>query len=170
MAPPVARPRWTRRVPGWSLAAFFVVLIVLTYLAVAFWNRGDMGATAYLATLASAGPLLVIAVAYYVWPTWAFSVALTEAEVAKAIESASAGKEVEAVPERERPFVRCSAVVRVRDPACLIGWFPLPTAPGTKVPPTSVLFLQPRTRNRRALAAFRETLARSLSRSASAEA
>ncbi len=170
MVPPVARPRWTRRVPGWSLAAFFVVLVVLTYLAVAFWNRGDLGATAYLAALASAGPLLVIAVAYYVWPTWAFSVPLTEAEVAKAIESASVGKDVEAVPERQRPFVRCSAVVRVRDPACMIGWFPLPTAPGRKFPPTSVVFLQPRTRNRRALATFREALARALAQPASAEA
>ncbi len=170
MPPPVVRPRWARRVPGWSLAAFFVVLIVFTYLAVESWNRGDLEATTYLTLVASAGPLVVIALAYYLWPTWAYSIPLTEAEVATAIEAASVGKEVEAVSARERPFVRCSAVVRVRDPACTIGWFLLPSVPGVRVPATSVVFLQPETRDRRALAAFRESLARALSQAVQATA
>ncbi len=162
-ATPIARPTWTRRVPGWAFLLFFVSLIVLTYLAVDFWNRGDMVTTGYLAAAASVVPLLLVALVYVGRPLWAMHLPLDADAVARILAKSTAGQAVHPVPEREGPFAKCVAVVRLDKPACTIGWHELPVLPGARgVPERTLLMLRPEARNAKALAAFRRSLAESL--------
>ncbi len=158
--PPVPRPTWTRRVAAWSLLLFFVSLVVLTYFAVYYSNKGDLVTTGYLAGLASVVPILLVLGPYYLMPLWGIAVPLTVEGVAQALARAGQGRRAEAVPEREGPFARCVAVVRFDRPACTIGWYAMPALiPSVQGPPKTTVVLQPRTWDRRALAAFRESLA-----------
>lgn len=161
--PPVPRPTWTRRVAAWSVLMFFVSLIVLTYFAVYYSNRGNHEMAGYLAGLASVVPLLFVIVPYYATPIWAIGVPLSVEDVARALAQATTGLPAEPVAEREGSFARCVSVVRFGEPACTVGWYGMSfasvPAPGT---PTVTVVLRPHTRDREALAAFRETLARSL--------
>lgn len=149
--------------PGWSLLVFFVLTMVLAYLAVYFWNIEDMVTTGYFTLLASVAPGLVVVLVYYGLPTWAFQVPGTEEIVARGVAGAIASGGMEPVAEHRRPFANCTKVFHVREPPCTIGWFPSPMPPGApKMPPVTTLFLRPETRDRKALAAFRQALARSL--------
>jgi hypothetical protein len=169
--PPVPRPTWTRRVPGWSFLLFFVSLIVLTYLAVDFWNRGDLVTTGYFAGLASVVPILLVALVYYGRPLWAIHVPLEPVVVSRVVSQAAANRRMHTVAEREGPFASCVSVARFDRPACTIGWAELPTAPGAKAPrERTVLILRPEARDRKAVAAFRDALAESLLRAGSAAA
>jgi hypothetical protein len=160
---PVPPPTWTRRLQGWSFLLFFLSLIVLTFLAVQFWNAGDLVLSGYLAGLASVAPLLLVVLVFYALPVWGISVPLPPDVVAEAVASAARGRSVEPVAEREGPFAQCVSVVRFVGPACLVGWSTLPTYPKA-APHTggSTVVLRPETRDRKAVAAFRESLARSL--------
>ena len=161
--PPVPRPTWTRRVAAWSFLLFFGSLMLLTYFAVYYSNKGDLVTTGYLAGLASVVPVLCVLVPYYVFPIWAILVSLPPEGVAAALTRATEGFPAHAVGEREGPFARCVAVVRFEKPACVVGWYPMPAFPGP-VPESlrCTVVLRPGSRDRRALAAFRETLARFL--------
>ena len=161
--PPVPRPTWTRRVPGWAFLVFFLSLIVLTYLAVDAWNRGNLVLAGYLAALASVAPILLVVVIYYLRPVWAMPVPLGAEEVARALAHATAGRSVHPLAEREAPFANCVSVVRLDEPACTIGWFihaAPPKSVATRERVTVVLRSEPR--DRKALAAFRQALADSL--------
>ena len=162
-APPVPRPTWTRRGAAWSFLLFFVSLIVLTYFAVYYSNKGDLVMTGYLAGLASVVPILVVIAPYYLFPVWAIPVPLSVEAVAQALARATEGRRAEPVAEREGSFARCVSVVRFDAPRCTVGWYghAIP-ALATSLPPQTTVVLKPETRDRRALAAFRETLARSL--------
>jgi len=161
--PPVPRPTWTRRVAAWSILLFFVSLIVLTYFAVYYSNKGDLVTTGVVAGLASVVPLLLVVVPYYVTPIWAIPVPLTSEDVAQALARATPGLRAEPVGDREGPFARCVSVIRFDEPACTVGWYAMEFAakPVAGAARTTVV-LRPRTRDRKAVAAFRETLARSL--------
>ncbi len=161
--PPVPRPTWTRRVAAWSFLLFFVSLMLLTYFAVYYSNKGDLVTTGYLAALASVIPILFVLVPYYVFPIWAIPVPLPPEGVAAALSRATEGIRADPVGERDGPFARCVSVVRFDTPACTVGWYsvPLPPHPPPDAPRSTVV-LRPASRDRRALAAFRETLARSL--------
>jgi hypothetical protein len=170
-ATPVPRPTWTRRVPGWAFLLFFVSLIVLTYFAVDFSNRGDPVTTGYLAALASVVPLALVAGVYYGRPLWAVHLPLDVGAVARTLAEATAGHPVHPVAEREGPFAKCVAVVRFERPACTVGWQELPALPGAKGrPERTLLLLRPEARDRKALAAFRHSIAESLMRAGSAPA
>jgi len=170
-ATPVPRPTWTRRVPGWAFLLFFVSLIVLTYLAVDFSNRGDPVTTGYLAGLASVVPIALVALVYVGRPVWAMHLPLDGDGVARALAQATAGRAVHPVAEREGPFTKCAAVVRFEEPTCTVGWQELPSLPGTKgTPERTLLIFRPESRDRKALAAFRRSLAESLARAGSAPA
>lgn len=161
--PPVPRPTWTRRAPGWAFAAFFASLIVLTYLAVFDYNRGDLVTTGYLAGLASVVPVLVVVAVYHLVPLWAIPVPLPVEAVAGVLSAATRDRRVEAVEDRQGPFARCVSVVRFEAPACTVGWFPMSqAAQAAPAHPRSTVVLRPETRDRKALAEFRETLARAL--------
>ncbi len=161
--PPVPRPTWTRRIAAWSLLLFFASLIVLTYFAVYYSNKGDLVTTGYLAGLASVVPILLVLGPYYLVPIWGIAVPLNVEEVARALAHASEDRGPEPVAEREGPFARCVSVVRFDRPACTVGWYAMP-APiqGVRGPSNTTVVLQPRTRDRKALASFREALARAL--------
>ncbi len=161
-APPVPRPTWTRRVAAWSILGFFVSLIVLTYAAVDVWNAGDLVASGYLAGLASAVPVLLVLVPYYATPIWGITVPVSVEDVAAALARASVGRHAEPLEAREGAFARCVAVIRFDDPPCTVGWYPTPVAPGPAAFPQTVVVLQPRRGNRKALAEFREAVARAL--------
>ena len=156
-------PAWTRRVQGWSFAAFFISLILLTFVAVEFWNAGDLEMSGYFAGLASVVPLLLVVFVFYARPVWGISVPLAPEAVAVAFAAAARGRPVEPVPEREGPFARCVAVVRFREPACTIGWSPeaLPPRSGAERR-GSVVVLRPETRDKKAVADLRESLRESL--------
>lgn len=163
-APPIASvPAWTRRVQGWSVLLFFASLVVLSFAAVEFWNAGDLVLSGYFAGLASVIPLLLIVLVYYALPVWGITVPIPPGAVAGALAVAARGLAVEPVAEREGPFARCVSVVRFEHPACTVGWTADPSPPtapaGREV---TVVVLRPETRDRKALAAFRESLARSL--------
>jgi hypothetical protein len=159
----VLPPTWTRRVQGWSFLVFFVSLIVLTFVAVEFWNARDLVMSGYFAGLASVAPLLLVALAYVAVPVWGISVPLPPDAVARAVADAAGGRPVEPVAEREGPFARCVSVVRFDEPACLVGWSEMPAYLKAASPPSgSILVLRPESRDRKALAGFRESLARSL--------
>ena len=161
--PPVRRPTWTRRVPGWAFLLFFVSLILFTYFAVYAWNKGDLVTTAYLAALASIVPVLLVGLVYVALPVWAIPVPLPVEEVAQALSRAARDRRVRPVESREGPFARCVSVVRYEAPPCTVGWYPSPVAGNAmRTAPQSIVVLRPETRDRRALAAFREALARSL--------
>ncbi len=163
--PSVPGPAWTRRVPGWAFLLFFVALIVLTYFAVDYSNRGDLVTTGYLAGAASVVPILLVALVYVGRPLWAMYLPLGVDAVARTLAETTAGRAVHPVPEREGPFAKCVAVVRFETPACTVGWQPLPTLPGAKgTPERTILILRPEARDRKALAAFRRSLAESLVR------
>jgi len=164
-APSVPRPTWTRRVPGWSFLLFFVSLTLLTYLAVDFWNRGDPVTTGYFAGLASVVPIVLVALVYYGRPLWAIHVPLEADAVAKVLAEATAGRPVRPVAGREGPFARCVSVVRFDEPACTLGWQELPSPTQAVVlRERTILLLRPEGRDRKALAAFRRSLAESLFR------
>lgn len=158
--PRALRPTWTRRVQGWSFLLFFVSLIVLTVAAVEFWNAGDMVTTGYVAGLASVLPLLLVVLVYFAVPLWGISVPLPPETVANVVASAAPARNAEPVPDPSGPFGHCPSVVRLPDPRCLVGWFPEPAGPGARS--GTVVLLKPESRDRKALAALRESLAESL--------
>ncbi len=163
-APPVVRPTWTRRVAAWSILGFFVSLIALTFAAVYTSNAGDLVTTGYLAGLASAVPILLVAVPYYATPIWAVQVPLSVEEVAQALDRGTRGLRAEPIAAREGPFLRCVSVIRFDAPPCIVGWYPMPNP--AKMPSgaaATTVVLRPGTGDRKAMAAFRERLARSLS-------
>lgn len=161
--PSVPRPTWTRRVAAWTFLLFFVSLMLLTYFAVYYSNKGDLVTTGYLAGLASVIPVLLVLVPFYVFPIWAIPVPLPPDGVAAALSRATAGIHAAPVVERDGPFARCVSVVRFERPACTVGWYPMPSLTGASSGvPRSTVVLRPASRDRKALAAFRETLARSL--------
>lgn len=163
-APPVVRPTWTRRVAAWSILGFFVSLIALTFAAVYTSNAGDLVTTGYLAGLASVVPILFVAVPYYATPIWATLVPLNVEEVAQALARGTRDLRAEPIPAREGPFLRCVSVVRFDAPPSIVGWYPMPDpAPTPHAVAATTVVLRPRTRDRKAMAAFRERLARSLS-------
>lgn len=164
MAPaPVCRPTWTRRVPGWSFLVFFVSLILLTYLAVYFYDVNDLVSAGYLAGLASVVPVLLVVVVYYALPLWAMPVPLSTEELGTALAAATHSLRSESVADRKGAFAHCVSVVRFESPDCLVGWYRTPESQQRAAGhPRSTLVLRARTRDRKALAAFRETLARSL--------
>lgn len=161
-APPVLRPTWTRRVAAWTLLGFFGCLIALTFAAVYTSNAGDSITTGYLAGLASVVPILFVAVPYYATPVWAIQVPLGVDGVAHALARATYGLRVEPVAAREGPFARCVSVVRFDTPPCLVGWYPMAPVPIAAKARSTTVVLGPRTRDRKAIAAFRERLARAL--------
>ncbi len=170
-APPVVRPTWTRRVAAWTMLAFFVSLIVLTYFAVYYSNKGDLVTTGYVAGLASVVPILFVILPFYLTPIWAIPVPLTAEEVAAALARATAGLRAEPVADREGPFARCVAVVRFDAPACTVGWYPIELPPRVAAgKPQTTVVLRPQTGDKKALAAFRAALARSLLEPVSAAA
>ncbi len=162
-APPVSRPAWTRRIPGWAFAAFFLSLVVLTYFAVYYYNANDLVSAGYLAGLASVVPVVLVVAIYYLVPVWAIPVPLPADGVARALARAAHDVPVEPVPERQGAFARCVSVVRFAAPACTVGWYPMPESEKPVSPgPHSNVVLRPESRDRKALAAFRDALARSL--------
>lgn len=168
-ATPVPRPTWTRRVPGWVFLLFFVSLIVLTYYAVVYSNRGDPVTAGYLAAAASVVPIVLVAAVYVGRPLWAMHLPLGVDAVARVLGEATAGRTVHPVAERDGPFAKCVSVVRFETPACILGWQELPSIPGAKGnPERTILILRPEARDRKALAAFRRSLADSLIRGPSA--
>ncbi len=170
-ATPVPRPSWTRRVPGWVFLLFFVSLIVLTYYAVVYSNLGDPVSAGYLAAAASVVPILVVAAVYVGRPLWAMHLPLGVDGVARVLAEATAGQTVHPVAEREGPFAKCVSVVRFETPACTVGWQELPSVPGVKgTTERTILILRPEARDRKALAAFRRSLADSLVRAVPAPA
>ena len=163
--PPIPRPTWSRRVAAWSFLLFFVSLITLTYFAVYYSNKGDLVTTGYLAGLASVVPILLVHLPYNASPVWGLAVPLTVEDVAQALSRATQDRRAAPLAEREGPFSRCVAVVRFDAPACTVGWYALPVPAGpSSVRPTTTVVLRPETRDRKAVAAFRETLADSLLR------
>ncbi len=161
---PAARvpvPAWTRRVRGWSFLLFFLSLIVLSVVAVESWNTGNIELSGYFAGLASVLPLLLVVVTYYALPLWGINVPAPPEDVAAALAAVAGRQTVEPVAVREGPFARCVSVVRLHEPRCTVGWAVDPTRPGGSSQGT-VVVLRPESRDRKALAAFRESLARSL--------
>ncbi len=164
---PVSRPTWTRRVPGWAFLLFFLSLIVLTYFAVYYYNANDPVAAGYLAGLASVVPVLLVLAAYAFIPVWAIPVPLPVEEVAKALDRAARDRPVEPVSERQGAFARCVSVVHFRAPACTVGWYLMPESEKPASPlPHSTVVLRSETRDRKALAAFRDALARAFGEAA----
>jgi hypothetical protein len=158
---PVPRPTWTRRVPGSVFLLFFVSLIALTYFAVYYYNANDLVSAGYLAGLASVVPVFLVIAAYYAAPVWALPVDLPVEGVAKALDRATHSLSVEPVAERKGAFARCVAVVRFQAPSCTVGWYLMPDSEKPASPlPHSTVVLRSETRDRKALAAFRDTLAR----------
>ncbi len=161
--PRAATPAWTRRIQGWSFLVFFVSLIALTFAAVESYNSTDLVMSGYFAGLASVVPLFLVALTYYALPVWGISVPLSPDAVAGALAGVSEGQAVEPVAEREGPFARCAAVVRFAEPACTVGWSAdAATAKASPPGTATVVVLRPESRDRKALAAFRNRLARSL--------
>lgn len=159
-APRAPQATWTRRVQGWSFLLFFLSLIVLTVAAVEFWNAGDMVTTGFVAGLASVLPLLLVVVAYYAVPLWGISVPLPPESVAAVVAAASPRQNVEPVREPAGAFARCVSVVRLTAPGCTVGWLPEPEVAAVRR--GTVVLLKPESRDRKALAAYRESLADSL--------
>ncbi len=159
--PRAPEPAWTRRLQGWSFLLFFVSLIAFTFVAVLFYNANELALSAYFAALASVAPLLLVVLVYYGRPVWGLSVPLAPDAIAATLAASASEDNVEPVAEREGPFTRCVAVVRFREAPCTLGWYPEPSAvPGSGR--GSVLVLRPETRDRKAVAALRETLRASL--------
>lgn len=162
-SPPVPRPTWSRRAPGWVFALFFVSLIALTYIAVYFYNVNDLVSAGYLAGLASVVPAALVVLVYYLVPLWAIAVPLSAETVATVVAGAARGAAVAPVEERTGGFGRCVAVVRLDVPACKVGWYPEPGSDARgAIRAQSMVVLRPQTRDRKAMAAFRDALARSL--------
>lgn len=165
MAPPVPAPTWTRRVPGSALLLFFVSLIVFTYLAVHFWNNYEMELTGLFTALASAAPLVIVYVFYVARPIWAFQAPVDGTAVERAVLAAVVERGVQEVNDRRGVFRECSAVLEVSEPPCTVGWFPSPSGPtASPGPARSTVLLIPRSRDRKALAAFRGAISGSLLR------
>ncbi len=164
MVPPrVLAPAWTRRVQGWSFLLFFVSLIILTFVAVLFYNQNDYAMSALFGGLASVVPVVLVGLVYYALPVWGMSVPLTPDGVAGALAAATGNQAVEPVAERDGLFARCVAVVHFEAPRCTLGWSPGPSVPaagGSRA--GSIVVLRPESRDRKALAAFRESLATTL--------
>lgn len=161
--PSLPAPTWARRVPGWSLLAFFLTLALLTALAASFNVIEQMEVTGYFAAAASTVPLLLLVLAYYLRPIWAIQVPRDEAAVAAAAGPVLARRGAAPSDARKGPFVRCSAVLRMDRPSCAVGWFRL-TAPGrgTAGPPRTLLVLQGRAHDREELDALRSSLTEAL--------
>lgn len=165
MDAPAASPTWTKRVPGSSLLLFFVSLVAFTYLAVHFWNNYELELTGLFTALASVAPLVIVYVYYVARPVWAFQAPVDEATVERAVRDATASRTIEAVNERKGIFRTCSAVLNVTDPACTVGWFHSASGlAGSPHPVRSTVFLLPRSRDRKALAALRKAIAGALLR------
>jgi len=160
---------WTKRVPGSALLLFFLSLIVFTYLAVESWNRVQMELTALFTALASAAPLAIVYLFYVARPVWALQAPANEASVERAIVDAAGTKRIRTVNERKGVFRTCSAVLEVSEPPCTVGWLPTSIGPSASpVPLRSTVLVVPRSRDRKAVAAFRDAISGALLRAQAA--
>lgn len=160
---------WTRRVPGSALLLFFLTTIVFTFFAVEFWNVYAMAAAGSLTLLAAVLPLELVYVLYYARPVWTAEVTGDAAQVEAAVRQVLAPEHVETVAEPKGVLKLCSTSLRVREPACAIGWAALQPyeRAGASVPGTHVFFVG-ESRDVKRLAAFRDRVGSALAPHASA--
>lgn len=154
---------WSRRTSGTGLLVFFLSLIVLTYLAVAFWNNYDMAATGSLTLLAAVLPLELLFFFYFAAPVWALQTPADSASVERAVRSAVGTANAEPVADRKGVFRLCTAVVRVSEPTCTVGWW---QPEGARPPTRTLIFLMGGAADKERLTRFRAAIADGLARAA----
>ncbi len=155
---------WTRRVPGSALLVFFVTTIVLTFFAVEFWNVYEMAATGSLTLLAAVLPLQLIYVFYYARPVWTVHVDADVGDVERGIRDALGSRSAAPIEDRRGVLGLCAGALRVREPACAIGWSAT-EGYGPFKGGTSVFFVS-ESRDMKALLALRDAVGVTLTRGA----
>ena len=154
---------WARRTSGTGLLVFFLSLIVLTYLAVVFWNGYDMAATGSLTLLAAVLPLELLSLFYFAAPVWALQTPADTATVERAVRTAVGSAKAEPLAEHKGVFRACTSVVRVSEPPCTVGWW---QPDGARPPVRSLIFVVGGSADKESLARFRTAIAEGLARPA----
>ena len=148
---------WTRRAPG-SVVLLFLLFSAGLWLGSLFaWEVRQPELVIGLLAIGAFLPVAWLGIRLRTHPVWALQVPADRRAVADALRIALRDRRAtEVAPEdagRERLFRDCETLLRLEDPACLVG---VRRASGE---PWTTLLLLPRSRDRTALDRLRETIA-----------
>jgi len=159
---PAARPTWTRRVSGRSLAGFFVMTAGLWIASILAWNGNQLEVGVVLLALGAFFPLLWVAIRVRTRPIWALRVRGDRGAVADQVQAALIDLGTVPVgakdPRRDGLFRGYDTLVQVENPRALIGFGRTPGDPST------TLLLVPESSNRAAVEALKLRIAERLPR------
>lgn len=118
-------PVWVRRVPGSAVILFLALSAGLWVSSLLAWEVRQPEFVVGLLVAASFVPLLWLAARLRSRPLWALQVWAPREAVADAVRRALRDRRITAVDpkeaDREGVFRGCEALVRIEDPACLVG-------------------------------------------------
>ena len=163
MAAPETRsiPAWSRRVPGSSVLLFILLSGGLWMACLLAWEVRQPELVVGLLAVSVFLPIVWLGVRLRTRPVWALQVAADRRAVADALRAATRDRRpTDVSPDQARDdglFRRCETLLRIDEPACLVGVL------RSREEPWTTLLLLPRSRDREALDRLRETIAARLS-------
>lgn len=159
MADTVARPAlaWTRRLPGSSVLLFLLFSGGLWMASLLAWEIRQPELVVVLLAVGAFLPILWLGVRLRTRPVWALQVRADRRAVANALRAAISDRHpTEIAPDqagREGLFRACEILLRVEDPACVVG------VQQSSGEPWTTLLLLARSRDHMGLDRLRETIA-----------
>src|SRR5712691_6950269 len=161
-SPAAARPTWTRRVSGSSLAGFFVMTAGLWIASILAWNGNQLELGVVLLALGAFFPLLWVTIRVRMRPIWALRIRGDTDAVADQVRAALIDLSTIPVaakdPHRDGLFRGLETLVRVENPRALIGFG---RAPGDA---STTLLLVPESNDRAAVEALKLRIAETIPR------
>ncbi len=162
MTPPVG-PSWSRLTYSGPVLLFLALSGGMWLAALASWELGSQELATILTGLGAAAPILLMVAHVHSRPAlWVLRVHADADAVEIAVRRAVADRKAIAVgpvPEREGLFRRCDAVMRIENPACLIGWRATTARRHSEETTMSSVVLQGNPRETTALDALRDAIA-----------
>lgn len=152
---------WTRRAPGSSVMLFLFLSAALWIACLLAWEVRQPELVVILLAVAAFVPLVWLVAQLRNRALWALQVRGDTAAILAGLRAALQGRRwAEIVPDqggREGLFRRCETLLRIEEPACLLG------VEAPRADPWTTLLLLPRTKDRDAMDRLRGTISSRLS-------